>query len=88
MMSNLLRHPDDPDYRECEGCGYCCEKAICGFGRFHGMTQPCQSLVKIDGKFRCQLVIDSKDPTNQLFIGLGCCCPLNSRRSDSPFKSG
>ena len=77
------------EYSPCVGCGYCCKKATCGLGAtIHGAQVPCPSLVFEDGRYWCGEVLTA-ERTNRseaeklkswLYIGVGCCSPLNSDR--------
>ena len=71
---------------KCIGCGYCCSKAPCALGvRRYGAQAPCGALVKRNGRHWCRAVLESTGKERQwlienLYIGAGCCSPLNSRR--------
>ncbi|MBW2673560.1 MAG: hypothetical protein JRD89_09130 [Deltaproteobacteria bacterium] len=70
----------------CIGCGYCCSKTPCPFGATrYGAGAPCGGLVERDGRHWCRAVLEAKGEKRQwlkrnLYIGEGCCSPLNSRR--------
>lgn len=82
-IRNLLsKGGKDPEesFPKCMGCGYCCLQATCSLGvSIFGIKHPCPSLFWNGEKYRCELVNNHEDT---LYIGSGCCSPLNSWRKD------
>ena len=73
--------------KPCVGCGFCCKKAPCDVARrvFGPVTQ-CPAL-EYDGKrYWCGVVRKRPDGgyKEELYIGDGCCCGLNSDRQNIP----
>jgi len=72
--------------KPCVGCGYCCRMATCTHGIFYArergisVRDGCPFLIEKGGRFWCQLVLDGKVDTEQLWIGEGCSSSLNSDR--------
>lgn len=70
----------------CVGCGYCCQKVLCGWGRMYhedtGGAGPCPELVQNkNGMYRCGLYrrVSAKrrvEMKRDLAIGTECCSPL------------
>jgi len=81
--------PADLPVRPCIGCGYCCKKAACSAAWALNRTNDkneCLELVYKDGRYWCGLVLNPPDHDadwwkNQLHVGAGCCCGLNSDRA-------
>lgn len=77
-------------YAPCIGCGYCCKKTPCILGvKLFGMVKPCAGLVFKDGRYWCKPVLEAKGAdqkrlTENLYIGAGCCSPMNSDRLSPP----
>lgn len=83
-----LRTLQDLPPRPCLGSGFCCKQALCGVGvTRHGLREgPCPSLVDRDGRHYCGEVLaaqglDRVHLERILYIGAGCCSPLNSDRA-------
>lgn len=69
-----------PGTKPCVGCGYCCWEATCFLGfKFYGIIHPCPALYWDEYQYRCKL---ADDFANHLYIGAGCCSPLNTWRKD------
>lgn len=69
--------------RPCVGCGYCCRESQCMIGIVcYGLKDVCPALYydQHKAKYRCKLVEVSTQAREQLYIGAGCCSPLNSDR--------
>jgi hypothetical protein len=66
----LQKEGMDPEdyFPECVGCGYCCMQSTCLLG-----------VELFSGKYPCKLADGCEDV---LYIGSGCCSPLNSWRKD------
>jgi len=82
-------NPSDIDglpVHPCVGSGFCCKKARCVLGALkHGPGDNCPSLVWKDGRHWCGEVLNTEGAEQQkvvahLYIGEGCCSPLNSDR--------
>lgn len=76
--------------KECIGCGYCCWKVTCEFGKSRGAQyRPCSFLVFENGRHWCGLVLKGgetgKRAAKCIGIGVGCCSNLNSWRME-PIK--
>ena len=82
-IRNLLtQEEDDPEkyFPSCIGCGYCCLEATCMLGVYFFNTQyPCPALIWDFKQYRCQLAEQYGD---DLYIGSGCCSPLNTWRKE------
>ncbi len=89
-LEESLRAP-----RQCVGCGFCCIKAPCGIVRRErpefewGGEDGCPELEWSDeeGRYFCGVVKGAEGElkeqcSKELYIGEGCCCGLNSWRSD------
>lgn len=70
----------------CVGSGHCCKQAPCHLALERGVTKgPCTFLEEEGGRHWCGL-IRSASPEEaarfraQLYVGAGCCSPLNSSR--------
>lgn len=63
---------------ECMGCGYCCCKAVCAFGRLRGapVEAPCSFLTYRDGRHWCALVKQEPVAKSHMAIGAGCSSSL------------
>ena len=85
-----------PPHRKCVGCGYCCRKATCALGAVHfsrhssgpkESLSPCPYLVRLYGRSWCGLLLSASEEVRKdiedgaLFVGAGCCSPLNTERS-------
>ena len=73
--------------RPCVGCGYCCAEAPCFLSYRVFNTRPgetCQALYwrESEKKYRCVLADYDPDYAKHLFVGEGCCSPLNTWRKD------
>lgn len=83
QIRNLLcKEGKDPEefFPTCVGCGYCCLQATCSLGvEVYGTTYPCPALLWKGKQYRCKLANEYEDI---LYIGSGCCSPLNSWRKD------
>jgi len=78
----LKKSGEDPEkfFPTCRGCGFCCLQATCSLGvNLFGSTYPCPALSWNGKMHRCKLAGDFAD---RLYIGSGCCSPLNSWRED------
>ena len=78
----LCKEGTNPEefFPRCLGCGYCCIEATCSLGvSIFGTKHPCPSLFWSGEKYRCELASSHEDV---LYIGSGCCSPLNSWRKD------
>lgn len=77
-------------YHSCVGCGYCCRKAPCSVAMriFGNSIKECPALMWDGSKYFCELC--KKDGylgekyRKELYIGEGCCSPLNSDRDNIP----
>ena len=74
--------------RPCVGCGYCCRKAPCMEALDHGHDYlgPCSYLTDHEDHWRCGLILQASEIERNrlwsaLYIGEGCCSPLNSERA-------
>jgi len=70
--------------KPCVGCGYCCIEATCTLGLLlhpAHMREQCPSLYwdEAQSMYRCKEVAEF---SHSLYIGQGCCSPLNSWRTD------
>lgn len=77
---------EKPPYGDpCNGCGYCCEEAVCAIGMVAGgpdTVAPCPFLLQQDGRNWCRLVLAEQFLNQQglcepvfakaLGIGRGC----------------
>ena len=84
-MSNF----DENIVRECVGCGFCCRKAPCCVSlRVHGPVTACPSLVYRDERYFCGLCelpgALGERYREELYVGAGCCCGLNTDRQSIP----
>ena len=63
---------------KCMGCGYCCCKAICAFGRLRGAAPevPCSFLTYRDGRHWCKLVEQESVAKKVLAVDTGCSSSL------------
>lgn len=73
--------------RSCIGSGYCCWKAPCHLAqKEHGpIPGPCPELRWNGERHLCGAVLAAKEKEclmKELFIGEGCCSPLNSWRRE------
>lgn len=82
-LRELLRKEgmDPEDYfPDCIGCGYCCIQSTCLLGvEVFGGKYPCPALFWNGKQYRCKLANGCEEI---LYIGSGCCSPLNSWRKD------
>lgn len=72
---------------ECVGCGYCCIKTPCDAARrLYPGVKVCPQLEWHENRYMCGLMMIAgplgDDYRRELFAGSGCCCALNSWRSD------
>ena len=75
--------------RDCVGCGFCCRKAPCIASlRLTGGSRECPFLLWDGKRYWCELCQMSGESgqryREQLVIGAGCCCPMNTDRRDIP----
>ena len=78
----LMQDGIDPEqyFPSCVGCGFCCLQATCSLGvHFFNNRHPCLALNWNGEQYRCQLAEEYKD---ELYIGSGCCSPLNDWRKE------
>jgi len=75
--------------KPCVGCGFCCIKTKCAAGlRLFGSSDICKALnwSEEENRYFCKLMqIPGKMGTSyreELYVGAGCCCGLNSWRQD------
>jgi hypothetical protein len=79
MLRKEGKNPEE-FFPSCRGCGYCCHQATCSLGvSLFGAIHPCPALIWDGEKYRCKLANDFEDA---LYIGSGCCSPLNSWRKE------
>lgn len=77
-----------PVVKECVGCGFCCKKTPCELAfRVYGNVTKCPSLIwdKEAKRYWCKIILDPIiGPKNmdELYIGAGCCCGLNTDRDN------
>ena len=67
---------------DCIGCGYCCSKVPCAYGR-ENEEGGCAEQVFRDGRYWCGIAEEiQKDPSSKWSpaFGAGCCSSLNSVR--------
>ncbi len=74
----------DPErfFPSCVGCGYCCLQATCMAGlSFYGSKNayPCPGLKWNADRYACKLADFFPD---ELYIGSGCCSPMNDWRKE------
>jgi len=72
----------DPEkyFPSCVGCGHCCLEATCLLGvYFFDRLYPCPALIWDGKRYRCQL---AEQYGERLYIGSGCCSPLNAWRKE------
>lgn len=77
----IQRFIEDYIVAPCLGCGYCCKKAICMVGQDQFRLEPtarCSGLRHDGERYRCELADTFRE---ELYIGEGCPCSLNSDRS-------
>jgi len=72
--------------RDCVGCGYCCKEAVCTLGlllnpSYVSENGDCPELFwsEQEKKYRCKA---AEGFGERLYIGAGCCSPLNTWRKD------
>ena len=77
--------------RECVGCSFCCSKAPCGVAlRVYGPVTSCPALIydKEEARWFCKLCQLPGEQgaayREELSVGAGCCCGLNSWRHNIP----
>jgi hypothetical protein len=59
--------------KPCTGCGNCCRSWTCSLGFIiYGTHYDCPSLVQVEGRWRCQEVINHPELKELLSIGNGC----------------
>jgi hypothetical protein len=63
---------------DCVGCGYCCKKVTCYFGRTQGTKDYmkeknlCEFLLEVDGRYRCRLYQEAPAPLKEAMeLGMG-----------------
>jgi Fe-S-cluster-containing dehydrogenase component len=68
-------------FPSCVGCGYCCTKRVCPFGKADGRGI-CTSLYwnEVKQMYRCQLAESHHTMAKLLYIGAGCPSNLNTWR--------
>lgn len=85
-------------FRPCVGCGYCCRKAFCpAAAERHGLPAlnkryreglGCPELLWDGKRYWCQLALEDEElGREQLYVGVGCCSPLNTDRKKIRDKS-
>jgi hypothetical protein len=76
-MTNREKFPS------CVGCGYCCTKRVCTFGKTDGRGI-CTSLYwnEVKRMYRCRLVESHRTMAKVLYVGSGCPSNLNTWRRD------
>lgn len=66
--------------KQCVGCGYCCLESPCALSMgIYGLRDKCPALFWNGEKYRCKL---AEEFNSRLYIGDGCCSPLNTWRQD------
>jgi hypothetical protein len=72
--------------RPCVGCGYCCKKVPCSLSVYLHADKPwphheCPELIFRDGRWWCKIALEEPElAKEELYIGAGCCSPLNTER--------
>lgn len=81
----------DAKIKACVGCGYCCKTAPCALAvRIYGNITSCPELIWDEDAHRywCRACKGEgglrAEYRAELFIGAGCCSPLNSDRKNIP----
>ena len=81
----------DMQTKPCVGCSYCCRKSPCQIARrVFGPVTECPALVWSETKERwfCDLCLKPGEIgaryREELYVGAGCCCSLNSDRQNIP----
>lgn len=87
LRNLLIKSGDDPEefFPSCRGCGYCCHEATCSLGvSLFGSAYPCPALFWNGEMYQCKVLSSwhSEDFADRLYIGSGCCSPLNSWRKE------
>ena len=91
MDASKTKKIDGLTVKDCVGCGFCCIKTPCDLARRlnPSITSECTFLKWDDEKSRyvCGAYTNAKftlqtQIKNELFIGEGCCCGLNTWRFD------
>ena len=84
----LIKDGEDPEkfFPSCVGCRYCCKQATCSLGiKFYGAQYPCPALFWNGERYMCKM---AKTFSDDLYIGSGCCSPLNSWRKEVKERDG
>ena len=82
VKNSLVLEGIDPEkyFPSCVGCGHCCIESTCVLGiDLFGRHYPCLALHWDGQRYRCRL---AEDFPERLYIGVGCCSPLNSWRKE------
>ena len=68
----------------CVGCGFCCWKVTCEFGKTNEETGYCKELYwnEDQKKYRCKLIEADAVIKDRLYVDEGCCMGLNSWRKE------
>ena len=78
----------DGPVRRCVGCSHCCVKSQCAASqRVYGIVARCPALFYQGGRYWCRLCYETRY-REELAIGAGCCCGLNSWRDNIPPPPG
>ena len=66
----------------CKRSGYCCKMGTCALGVYHGAPAKGCTFLRGDkpGEYACGLIALRPDLAPLLYIGEGCCSPLNGER--------
>lgn len=90
-MNNAMEMKTDIPVKACVGCGYCCKKAPCALAvRVFGATTSCPMLIwdEVNHRYWCKACKGDgglrAEYRAQLYIGEGCCSPLNTDRINIP----
>lgn len=80
---------DELKVRDCVGCGYCCLKTPCELARrlYPTLKTECPELIWNGSRYICRAFDKAygslkENIRNNLAIGAGCCCGLNSWRKE------
>jgi len=77
--------------RTCVGCGYCCKKSLCAMAVWilppERHEEECPFLYFEGERYRCALAFH-RPWAEDLCIGEGCCCSLNTERRKYEAKKG
>lgn len=71
--------------KPCVGCGFCCMQARCSLSvTYWPHADDCPALVWDDSRYKCKfaMVEDGYWFREKLYIGGGCCSPMNSWRTN------